>query len=206
MVSDIVFDFGNVLYQLDIDGCHERLANICKLSVDDFLSLLSPIIARYEKGEIGDENFIWHLQQYNQTINPRELVEAWNSMLVGVDLRIPKLLLDLSQDYNLYLLSNINGLHARHVDRHLSNVLKEPDFLNKYFNNYFYSHLIRLRKPDTEVYQYVSDKIPTSQGSLLFIDDNMDNVEAALEHGWIAQWHNPQLNIIDCIDGYLQER
>jgi len=206
MIGDIVFDFGNVLYELDIEGCHQRLADICNLSVSDLTTNLSPILARYEKGEIGDENFIWHLQQYNQTINPRDLVEAWNSMLIGIDKRVPRLLTELSEDYNIYLLSNINGLHARHVDRHLRNVLEDPDFLSKYFDRYFYSHEIHLRKPDTEIYQYVSDRISTPPRSVLFIDDNEENVKAASRFGWKSQWHDPKHSIIESIADYLEVR
>jgi len=204
LITDIVFDFGNVLYQLDIDGCHNRLASLCGLDKDEFLKRMHPIIARYEKGEIGDENFIWHLQQFNQTLNPREFVEAWNSMLIGIDKKIPQFLSQLSVRYNIYLLSNINGLHARHVDRYLQRVLQEPQFLTQHFKQYFYSHIIHLRKPDAETYAYVSGKISARHhSSVLFIDDNRENIKAAIQYGWRGQWHHPKDDIIDCIEKYL---
>ena len=205
MIENLIFDFGNVLYKLDIENCHSKLANLCGLQSDELLNKIAPILQRYEKGEIGDENFIWHLQQYNQTVNPREFVEAWNSMLLGIESHIPQLLSNLAEQYNLYLLSNINGLHARHVDRYLQKRLNEPDFLSRYFKQYFYSHQIHLRKPDLEIYKYVTDQISATPSSILFIDDNRDNISAAITFGWKAQWHDPNKNLRDCIDQYLND-
>lgn len=204
MINTIVFDFGNVLYDLDIDGCVNRLTEICGLDRAIFTERFGPIIHRYEQGQVSDENIIWHFQQTNPTISPRLIVEAWNSMLIGIDDSVFPMLEKLGQCYKIYLLSNINGFHARHIDRYLKRVLGQPDFLDRYFDQVFYSHVIQMRKPQERIYQYVTEQTNVREfNEILFIDDNRENVEAARQYGWKASLHSPDLRIADQIQTYI---
>ena len=207
MIKTIIFDFGNVLYDLDIDGCIDRLATIASLNREALIQQLTPVIERYEQGKVSDENLVWHVQQHNQTINPRLIVEAWNSMLVSIDASVLPMLERLQKVYNLYLLSNINGFHARHVDRYLRNTLNDPEFLTTHFEKVYYSHELRMRKPQPEIYDYVTKDIGKDNNQsldhILFIDDNKDNIAAANAYGWSTILHNPALRIAEQIDGYI---
>lgn len=205
MIKALIFDFGNVLFDLDIEGCVQRLVDICDMNREEFRIAFTPILQRYEMGQIGDENMVWHFQQYNPKINPRKIVEAWNSMLIGIEPDVLSMLDKLKKEYQLYLLSNINGFHARYIDRYLIKELDEPEFLNKYFDQVFYSHQIGMRKPQRQIYTYVSKIIHLEDLSqALFIDDNRENIEAAKAYGWSVVLHDPSTKIADMIDGYIK--
>ena len=207
MIKTIIFDFGNVLIDLDVDTCVKRLMDICGLDETGFRERFTPVLLKYEQGQIGDENMIWHFQQCNQEINPREIVKAWNSMLLTIDKSVPVMLDELKTEYHLHLLSNINGFHARWIDRYLSKELNKPDFLTSYFGQVFYSHEIHMRKPQRRIYDYVTKQINVADLSeVLFIDDKLENVEAAQAYGWNAIQHDPKLRIADKISDYLQQQ
>ncbi len=162
------------------------------------------VFEQYERGEISDETLIWNFQQFNSTLNPRLFVEAWNSMLVGMHPNVLDLLKKLKDTYNLTLLSNINGFHARYISRYLKAEYGLTDFLTQYFDQYFYSHEIGMRKPEHRIYQHVSDCLAVDElSNILFIDDNLENVTAAISYGWTAVHHDPSIPIDQAIDTYL---
>ena len=60
-----------------------------------------------------------------------------------------------------------------------------------------------MRKPDTEIYQYVTETLKVNKSDILFIDDLPENIAAAQSYGWHGQVHFPKDEIIDNIDNYL---
>lgn len=201
-IKHIIFDFGNVLFNIDIEGCINRLENL--LEIDNVRDNIPyHILQRYEKGEISDETFVWHLQQYNAKVNPAEIVSCWNGMLLGMNNSTVKMLKKLKEDYKLYILSNINGFHARHIDFYMRDEMKLPNFKHELFDQVFYSHEIRMRKPENRIYTYLQEKIDAPTNTFLFIDDLAENVNAAKLHGWNAIQHKPELEISQLIDSYL---
>ncbi len=206
MIKTIIFDFGNVLIDLDVDTCINRLRDICGLDESAFRERFTSVLLKYEQGQIGDENMIWHFQQCNKEINPREIVKAWNSMLLTIDASVLTMLDGLKADYNLHLLSNINGFHARWIDRYLSKEMNKSDFLTHYFDKVFYSHEIHMRKPQERIYNYVTKEIEvTDLSEILFIDDKLENVAAAKAYGWNAILHIPSDRIANKISDYLKK-
>ena len=49
--------------------------------------------------------------------------------------------------------------------------------LLKDFDYHFYSNLLKMSKPNSEIYQYVCDQIASDD--ILFIDDKQENLDAA---------------------------
>lgn len=204
--SHIVFDFGNVLFDLDIDGCYSRIEQLLTIPIgkEVYNKSLRIVFEKYERGEISDETLIWNFQQFNPSLDPRLFVEAWNSMLVGMQPDVFDMLTDLRKEYTVSLLSNINAFHARFIHRYLEKEYGVSDFLQTYFDNYFYSHEIGMRKPEQRCYNHVMCSIKATLASdILFIDDNLENVNAAKALGWNAKYHNPQYHITKVITNYL---
>ena len=98
-------------------------------------------------------------------------------------------LLRLRQRYNVFLLSNINELHERWITDYMEREHNIQDFETRYFDGVYYSHLIRLRKPDREIYEYVLADAELIPGETMFFDDLQINVEAARQVGIQGVWH-----------------
>jgi glucose-1-phosphatase len=203
----IIFDFGNVLYDLDIAGCISRFKSIANLPEQSAIpDIFRSACEQYERGELSDEGFIWHLQQFNPSVNPRLLVDVWNSMLVGISQETLDMLVDLKSMYTVCLLRNINALHARAVERYVLRTFDESNFLSRYFDYSFYSHQIGMRKPEQRIFAHVTEQLGAADLSqILFIDDLPVNVEAAKVFGWKAKVHDPSIPISRVIDSYLAE-
>ena len=202
----IVFDFGNVLIDLDFKKCIGLFQDTLKVNWQNGLpeSALNAL-KKYEKGEISDEALIWAFQQFNPEADPRDLIFAWNSILGEIKSPRFEMLKKLSENYRLAILSNINNLHLIEIHKYLEKEYGETTFEDKYFDIVFYSHLIGMRKPDVEIYQHVTENLGVEKSNILFIDDMQQNIDAAINYGWKAVRHAPGMEIVEHIDQYISE-
>lgn len=203
----LIFDFGNVLFNLDFGRSFDALENIIGLtwSFGNIPDKVINTIRSFERGQINDEEFIWVFQQYKQDLNPRDLISAWNSMLVDLPIERLNYLQSLREDYNLALLSNINSIHLRWIHKYFSEELDIINFEETYFDKVFYSHLVGMRKPDSEIYEFVTRSLGIEPNSILFIDDLESNIKAAKENGWHAIVHDPKDEIINKLIIYIEK-
>lgn len=206
-IKAVIFDFGNVLIDLHYDRFFENFESLVGdlFSGEAYPPQILDHLIKYEKGLISDDAFIWYFQQINPRVQPRKLVEAWNSMLGEIPMTRLDMLVQLNQKFNVYLLSNTNNFHIRSVRQYLVRTHSIQDFEDSFFDKVYYSHEIKMRKPDREIYNYVLEDIGLSGSEILFIDDRVENVEAARKACWRAVLHKPEEDIIDCIDNYLNE-
>jgi putative hydrolase of the HAD superfamily len=201
----IIFDFGNVLINLDFEKCFDAYEQLIgtRWSMENMPIEITSAVQKYDRGFISDEAFLWVFQQYSESSDPRAFIAAWNSLLGGIKKKRFEMLERLRPDYNLVILSNINNLHLRKIHLYLKKVYQITDFEDRYFDYVFYSHLIGMRKPDIEIYQHVTTTLNIDKSDILFIDDLAENIAAAESFGWHGQVHNPNDEIADKIDGYL---
>jgi len=209
MIKNIIFDFGGVLLNLDYHLTFQKMEEVMgvKITKQDIPAHIFKIMLGYEKGEINTETFLWNLQKESAKLTPQpdKLIKAWNAMLLGWNTDRFQFLEDLRKDYGIYLLSNTNDLHLEWVYKDLKRNHSIEDFDSRYFDQTFYSHLMRMRKPEAQIYEKVINDTGIDPMSTLFIDDNQDNVLKAREVGLNATWHDPKLEIIDMLPKYLEE-
>jgi putative hydrolase of the HAD superfamily len=84
--------------------------------------------------------------------------------------------------YSIYLLSNTNHSHIEAFQLSLKGKFTETTF-NDFFEKAYYSYRIGLRKPDTEVFDYVIQDAGLLPDETLFIEDTLKNVEGARQAG-----------------------
>jgi len=202
----LIFDFGNVLFNLDFDHCFSAFENLIgfRWNFKTMPESVLNAIRQYERGQLSDEEFIWVFQQYNSEAHPRAFIDAWNSMLDDLPVKRLIMLEKLKKTYNLALLSNINNFHLIWIRHYLKTNFEIDDFENKYFDQVFYSHIIGMRKPDEEIYKYVTDTMGLVPASTLFIDDLENNIIQAKLHGWQAVIHDPTKEITELLPEYIQ--
>jgi len=199
-IKNLLFDFGNVLFDIDlsrIDRHLQQLAGEQYAAARDQL-VRDRIFDRYETGGLSTPDF---LETVRLAVHPpleAEQVEmAWNSIFIGMPAARFEMLLRLRQRYKVYLLSNINELHADWIADYMQREHGIPDYESRYFEGVYFSHLIRLRKPDREIYEYVLADAELAPEETVFFDDMQVNVEAACQVGIHGVWHEPGSDILE---------
>src|SRR5690606_6656973 len=191
-ISTIIFDFGNVLIDLDIPGFYKRMKQLTGLSKNEDVSTMVEISKSYEQGKLSTELFINQIiKSSRHSIQAREIIKTWNSMLIGIRPEVLALLKDLKPHYRIYILSNTNPLHIQWANEHLHHQHNVENFETEYLHGVFYSHRIRLIKPHPEIYTYVQNEIGISSDEILYLDDMEVNVVGARNAGWTAIIHPP---------------
>jgi HAD superfamily hydrolase (TIGR01509 family) len=187
-IKNIIFDLGGVLLNVDYN---KTSAAFKKLGIDNFDELYSQFSAndlfeKLETGTISEEEFYLAIQQYAKvplTIN--EIETAWNAMLLDFRIESLRFLETLSKKYNLFLLSNTNSIHHKAFHKILNKEIGKPT-LDGYFRKSYYSHVMKMRKPYVDTYRFVLNDNNLIAGETLFIDDSINNIEAAKEAGMIT--------------------
>jgi len=204
-IKNIIFDFGGILLDLDYTLSFDRLKEL--LSIEgDIPDNVQRILDEYEMGFFSEGAFLHRLQRLTEEIvAERTLVDAWNAMLLDMQIYKLDFVKDLRVRYNTYLLSNTNHTHLTYVRQKIFPAINiEPSsFERDHFIKAYYSHEIKFRKPNHDIYEYVIADSGLNPSETLFIDDNADNVRGAQEVGLHAVVHDPTLDITKKLRDYL---
>ena len=198
MVQNIVFDFGNVLFDLQL-GAFE--AEMKVLWGEHFAAakeklLRERVFELYETGGLSSPEFVEKIAQAAAIkLEPEQVISAWNAIFIEMPRRRFELLLRLRQRYKVFLLSNINDLHERWIADYMQREHGFDDYESLHFDGVYFSHLIRLRKPTREAFEYVLADAEILPEQTVFFDDLPENVETAKQVGIQGIWHEPGTEI-----------
>lgn len=188
MIKTIIFDFGNVFINLNIEAAHKHA-----LETFEIESLSEEMLAFnsfYEQGLISTDEFLQFYIENFPKLSRKDLIDIWNYMLKYFPKKRLEFLKKLksSSKYELILLSNTNELHINYIK---DNVSFYEDFKNC-FDAFYLSHEINLVKPNQDIFEFVLNENKLKAEECLFIDDNTDNIETAKRLN-INTWHiNPE--------------
>jgi glucose-1-phosphatase len=196
-IKNIIFDFGGVLIDLDTNRTANALEAMTGIPAQEIYPTHKELFDNYEKGLLITENFMWNIQNLCKDVPQGfEVIQAWNAMILGWNPLKLQFLEEVKNRYHIYLLSNTNELHIDHVRRDLESNHKIENFEEYFFKKVYYSHEIKMRKPDLEIYSYVINDLGIDPKETLFIDDNLDNVIGARAAG-INSYHHKTNELID---------
>lgn len=188
MIKAIIFDFGNVFINLDIDGFTQNAFKHFK--IDEFSEEMIAFNSFYEQGLISTDEFLEFYIENFPKLSEEELIDIWNFMLKD----FPEQRLDFmkelqkSSKYKLILLSNTNELHIDWIKKNVS-------FYEKFkncFDAFYLSHEIHLRKPNRDIFEYVLSENSLNAKECFFVDDNHDNIKTANSLGINTWYINPE--------------
>jgi putative hydrolase of the HAD superfamily len=183
-IDAIIFDLGGVLIDIDYTKTRQAFEN---LGISNFNELYSQanqqdLFDRFEIGQISGQHFINSLLNYfTEPISPNKVVHAWNAMLLDFKLDKLTLLEKLAPKHSLFLLSNTNELHVPVVRQRLAKLTAKP--LEAYFSKVYFSHDLGLRKPNSEIFEFVCSENNLNPSTTLFIDDSIQHIEGAKKCG-----------------------
>jgi putative hydrolase of the HAD superfamily len=198
-IKNILFDLGNVLLDLKIDRTEEAFRELLQ---EDFEKAYltyegEQLFERFEVGQISPFEFVRGMRAAAQVpLTDDDVIDSWNALLEGIPTPRMEWLQGLSSGYDLYLLSNTNALHMMWLDEYLHDAHGSSlDTFKSIFQHCFLSYQIRMRKPESEVFQYVLEQAGIKPEETLFVDDRLDNIQAARGLGYQTYQHRPDLEI-----------
>lgn len=188
-IKNIVFDFGDIFIDLDKEA---PIRGIFELYPDFILDPETEHMNQlYEKGMVSTPEFVEHYLKRLPGSNAEDLKKVWNSIILNIPEHRISFLESLTVDhsYRLFLLSNTNALHMEQVV--LNTGIPLLNKFRSYFEKFYLSHEIHMRKPDNEIYEFVLEDNKLVANETLFIDDLAENTRAASGIG-IHTWNlNP---------------
>lgn len=188
-VKTIIFDYGNVLMDIDISLTVEafKKLGIDRLNPEDIHPNNVGVFHAMEVGSASTQDFIDEMKNFSsnpEKISDEQIIDAWNALLLPFDKRIYDLLDDLRQNHKVMLLSNTNKAHHDFFEAKLNRENPTGRKFKSYFDNVFYSDELQMRKPEREIYQKVQDITGLDPLTTLFIDDNAPNLVEPKAMGW----------------------
>jgi HAD superfamily hydrolase (TIGR01509 family) len=176
----LLFDVGGVLVQLSgVDAMLEWLGGT--VTVDELWRrwLQSAPVRQFETGQIdADEFSVRVVSEFGLTVDPQRFLESFIGWPSGLYPGTLEMLARIPRSYQRAVLSNSNALHWPRVLNEMG--------LGAAFDRHFVSHLTGRIKPDSEAFEHVIDSLRCSPNHVLFLDDNVLNVEAAQSLGMHA--------------------
>ncbi len=191
-IKNIIFDFGNVLLNINPALTAEAFKKLGIKDESDFFGGRSSIelMVKYERGQATSEEFIQAISaSVSDKVTSEQIIDAWNALLLDFPSKRVELLQQLRSDYRLFLLSNTNQIHFEKYTQQFQAIYGYP--LKSLFEKMWFSHQIGLSKPDTAVFEFVLKDKNLNPAETLFIDDTLMHVEAARKSG-IYGWHLTQ--------------
>lgn len=184
----LIFDFGQVLIDLDMERAKASFAALGIPDLDAMFSLLKadPLFVRMEVGEVGPDAFHEAVRAMAGGHLPGEEIDkAWNSLLAGYRLESLRFVERLSQTMPVFLFSNTNAIHYDAFQQKLRETTPYRRLEDLFTRSYF-SHTMGMRKPGPEGYLHILSENGLDPGLTLFVDDHPDNVQGALAVGMQA--------------------
>jgi glucose-1-phosphatase len=181
----IIFDLGGVLLNLDYDLTEKAFISLGMTNFGESYSQLQQehLFDRFERGEVSSFHFINQLlDRLPLGTTANQVVHAWDAMILDFPVKRLQNLEELSKKYRLFLLSNTNDLHIDAVRRSLEKSVGHQN-LEQYFEKTYFSSAVGMRKPDSNIFEFVCSENNLDPLKTLFIDDSPQHVEGAKNVG-----------------------
>ena len=185
-IRNLIFDLGGVILDLSVDHTLQSFSSLSGIPQEKVrhLFLSSTGFEEYEKGNMDDAGFRSFVgKTYSIHAPDAEIDRCWNAMLRGLPVSKLDLLTRLMQDFHVFLLSNTNGIHLDYINGTMLPGIGRNGSLDDYFHKAYYSHRMKKRKPDAEIFEHVLAENDLQASETLFLDDNVLNVEGAARVG-----------------------
>lgn len=197
---------GGVIIDLSVDATLNAFSAMSGFGREKINQIynMSPEFLLYEKGMIDDDEF---RDFVNRALSikamPNEIDIAWSAMILGIPRKKLELLERLRGHFKVLLLSNTNAIHLTYINQViLPAVAPNVTSLDPYFDRAYYSHLMKKRKPDADIFEEVLAESNLLADETLFLDDNRDNITGADKLGIRTALVNTPNFILDYFDEY----
>lgn len=172
-----------MIVDLDVDRTIHGFSLLSGFSPEKVKSIYttSAVFYDYEKGLVDDNAFRDNIRDMFNSghVTDDEINRVWNAMLLGIPVSKLKLMERLKERYQVLILSNTNNIHMQVMHTKILPLTAGVSSFDSFVHKAYYSYVVRMRKPDAEIYQYVLDDLKLNAGETVFLDDNADNIKGA---------------------------
>jgi putative hydrolase of the HAD superfamily len=179
-ITTLIFDFGGVIYNIDIQRGIDKLKKIGFIDADKYIGHFSHtgFFIQWEKGELSPAEFRNEIRKLSTVdLTDNQIDDAWCSIMLDIPRERIDLLLQLRKRYKILLLSNTNPLHI---------LVSTPLELAKYkltmddlFDKCYYSYEMGAVKPNPEIFELLLKDAKLKPDECLFLDDGQKNIDTA---------------------------
>ena len=186
-VQIVVFDFGGVIAQANTTQMSNFLINSFNINKDELSSALRDMQNYVSKG--GSEKQFWEQFAISKRITlPNDWFNQFGIVIQQSITEMPESLTIVktlqSQGYQTAMLSDVTQYQAE--------IIRKMGYYDL-FTPVLLSYEIGVKKPNPEAFQILLKKLKLPAPSVLFIDDRIENVEAAKNQGIDSiQFINPE--------------
>jgi len=176
-IKCVLFDLGGVLVRIHPEKFFKKIKfdpknikeKVTRFESDSSLGIKEP-----------DEILKDWMQEYNINMPLDKCRTYFIEEFIGKKIRgVFKFIKQLQRSgYIIGLLSNTNVLHFEYA---FSRIKEFSSFQKLYL-----SYKLHIMKPDPKIFQHITHDLQFNPDEILFVDDTLTNVEAALTAGWQA--------------------
>ncbi len=184
-IDTVIFDVGNVLLSFHAKELLDKLVPE-RPDLHEELTIRvfrSPYWSMRDRGSASVEEVIAAMSANAPELEPyiRRIMCGWND-LAPIPEGVEVVQTCKAHGKKIYALTN-------YADQEFAHACESYDFF-KLFDGYVVSSRLRLVKPEKEIYQHVIAALELDPARTLFIDDNVANIEAALDQSWQCICYN----------------
>ncbi len=180
-IRAVIFDFGGVLVRTEDRTSRQQLAERLGMSYQELSEVVfdSETARQSALGEISADE-AWEIIRKKLGLTPEELASMREQFWGGdvLDTELIDFLRELKGDYQIALLSNAGN--------DLRQALEEEWQISDVFDLIVISAEVGLAKPDPKVYQHILEQLGIEPHEAVFVDDFIENVNAASAAGMYA--------------------
>ncbi|WP_421939063.1 HAD family hydrolase [Pedobacter sp.] len=185
-IKNIIFDYGNVIFEIDFKITQNAFAQLGITDIENFFAHKghNHLFDDFETGAISPEEFRAGIRKAanKPELTDEQIDKAWNSLLIGTMQENHDLLLKVKAKYRTFLLSNNNEIHYNWIIEYLKTTFKINNY-DDYFEKAYFSQHMKLRKPNTNIFEQVLKENNLNPAETLFIDDSPQHIEGAKKVG-----------------------
>lgn len=184
--KNIIFDYGNVIFDIDFRIAQASFQKLGVNDIENFFAHKShnQLFDDLEIAAISPAEFRTGIRKAanKPKLTDAEIDNAWNSLLIGTIQENHDLLLKVKEKYRTFLLSNNNEIHYDWIINYLKTTFKINNY-DDYFEKAYFSQHMKLRKPNTNIFEQVLIENNLNPAETLFIDDSPQHIEGAKKVG-----------------------
>jgi len=184
-IKNLIFDLGNVLYDIDFKKMNVAFESIGIEGIDQHFTLNKShqLFLDLELGFVNEQAFYEGVRAIvNLPLTNEQIKFAWNALLIGFRKNSIEWIKLNNTKYNTFLYSNTNEIHCNHFLPQFEKEVANYPF-ESLFKTPYYSQKMGMRKPDPASFTYILEKEGLLPAETLFIDDNEPNIIAAASVG-----------------------
>ncbi len=193
MIKTIIFDLGGVIVSSEIELLDEKIADYLGIPLKGFKGFVAQYKLDLTKGRLSLGDVYSHvLKAFSKTeISSEDIVrkhlEIFEGSLSDLDKNILSLVGRLRKNgYNVVCLTNAESDVVPIVS---------ASGLYDYFERAYISTEMGMAKPSNEIYLTVFEDLGCKPEEVLFIDDKLENVAAAMRLGTNIVHYRPHMDL-----------